>query len=375
VAFALTQRRHSTAIRFRLSAWPAFLSAHSRSRASTKTGVRFNKAFSKENSMKAWQVHQYGSPEEMTLDEVRKPSPGEGEVLIRNHAAGLNFFDILQAQGKYQAKPSFPFTIGAEVAGTVEAAGPGVDHFSPGDRVLCLTLGGGGYAEYTAGKAKKTFPIPEGMGFEEAAAFPVVYQTSFFAVENRARLRQNEWLLVHAGASGVGMAAIQIGKAFGARIIATAGSEEKLNFCRELGADHAINYRDETWVDQVKQITGKGADVIYDPVGGDVFDLSTRCIAPDGRLLVVGFASGRIPSVAANRVLLKNIFVVGVFWGRHADENRGYLSETHEALTKLYTEGKINPVVTAKSPLGEAPAALRALADRKVAGKAVLTMP
>ncbi len=325
--------------------------------------------------MKAWQVHQYGSPEEMTLDEVDKPTPGEGEVLIRNRAAGLNFFDILQAQGKYQAKPSFPFTVGAEVAGTIEAVGPGVDHLSVGDRVLCLTLGGGGYAEYTIGKARKTFTIPAGMGYEEAAAFPVVYQTSFFAVENRARLQPEEWLLVHAGASGVGMAAIQIGKALGSRIIATAGSEEKLNFCRELGADHVINYRDETWVDQVKQVTGKGADVIYDPVGGDVFDLSTKCIAPDGRLLVVGFASGRIPSVAANRVLLKNISIVGVFWGRHADENRGYLNETHDALTKLYQDGKINPVVTAKSPLEEAPAALRSLADRMVAGKAVLTMP
>ncbi len=325
--------------------------------------------------MKAWQVHQYGSPEEMTLDEVDKPTPGEGEVLIRNRAAGLNFFDILQAQGKYQAKPSFPFTVGAEVAGTIEAVGPGVDHLSVGDRVLCLTLGGGGYAEYTIGKARKTFTIPAGMGYEEAAAFPVVYQTSFFAVENRARLQPEEWLLVHAGASGVGMAAIQIGKALGSRIIATAGNEEKLNFCRELGADHVINYRDETWVDQVKQVTGKGADVIYDPVGGDVFDLSTKCIAPDGRLLVVGFASGRIPSVAANRVLLKNISIVGVFWGRHADENRGYLNETHDALTKLYRDGKINPVVTAKSPLKEAPAALRSLADRMVAGKAVLTMP
>ena len=325
--------------------------------------------------MKAWQAHHYGEPEEMTLDEIKKPSPGEGQILIRNHAAGLNFFDILQAQGKYQSKPSFPFTIGGEVAGTIEAAGSGVSEWSPGDRVLCLTQGGGGYAEYSVGKAARTFAIPVGMDFEKAAAFPVVYQTSYFALEYRARLRRDEWLLVHAGASGVGMAAVQIGKAFGARIIATAGSEEKLNFCREQGAEHAINYRDETWVDQVKQITGKGADVIYDPVGGDVFDLSTKCIAPDGRLLVVGFTSGRIPSVAANRVLLKNTSIVGVFWGRHADENRGYLHETHEALTRLYTEGKINPVVTAKSPLAEAPAALRALADRKVAGKAVLTMP
>ena len=325
--------------------------------------------------MKAWQAHHYGEPEEMTLDEIDKPSPSEGQVLIRNHAAGLNFFDILQAQGKYQSKPSFPFTIGGEVAGTIEAAGSGVSERSLGDRVLCLTQGGGGYAEYSVGKAARTFAIPEGMAFAEAAAFPVVYQTSFFALENRARLRRDEWLLVHAGASGVGMAAVQIGKAFGARIIATAGSEEKLNFCREQGAEHAINYRDETWVDQVKQITGKGADVIYDPVGGDVFDLSTKCIAPDGRLLVVGFTSGRIPSVAANRVLLKNISIVGVFWGRHSDENPGYLDATHEALTKLYREGKINPVVTAKTPLAEAPAALRALADRKVAGKAVLTMP
>lgn len=310
----------------------------------------------------------------MVLAEVAPPVPGEGQVLIRNRAAGLNFFDILQIQGKYQSKPVFPFTVGAEVAGTVEGLGPGVSNLSAGDRVMAFSQGGG-FAEYTVAPVSRTFRIPESMDDRQAAAFPVIYQTSYFALEYRARLRQNEWLLVHAGASGVGMAAVQLGKAFGARVIATAGSEEKLQFCREQGAEHAINYRDESWVDRVKEITnGSGADVIYDPVGGDVFDLSTKCIAPDGRLLVIGFASGRIPSVQANRILLKNMSVVGVFWGRHVGEHPTYLGEANQALTELYEQGKIRPAASRTYPLFEAPRALRDLAERKISGKAVLVM-
>jgi NADPH2:quinone reductase len=326
--------------------------------------------------MKAWQVNQFCSPSEITLAEVPKPVPGEGEVLIRNHAAGVNFFDILQIQGKYQWKPAFPFTPGAEIAGVIEAVGPGVAEanvtgLSAGDRVLALSMSGG-YAEYSLAPARKTFRIPAAMSFPEAAALPIVYQTSYYALRHRARLERGEWLLVHAGASGVGMSAIQLGKAMSANVIATAGSSEKLEFCRQLGADHVVGYSSEDWVEKVKEITAGGAHVVFDPGGGDVFDLSTKCIAPEGRLLVIGFASGRIPTVAANRILLKNISIVGILWGRRAEEQPGYLAETQAAIFELYNTGKLRPVVSREYSLADARQALEDLARRRVLGKAVL---
>jgi len=323
--------------------------------------------------MKAWRVHAYGEPESMPLDEIPPPDPGPNQVRIRNHAAGLNFFDILQVQGKYQVKPPFPFTPGAEVSGIVDAIGPGVTAFAPGDRVISLTEGGG-FAEYTIGRLARTFPMPDGMGFSEAAALPLVYHTSYFALRNRAELKPGEWLLVHAGASGVGVSAIQLGRAFGARVIATAGGAEKVAFAKTQGAEHALDYNDTSWVDQVKQLTGHGADVIYDPVGGDVFDLSTKCIASGGRLLVIGFAGGRIPTIAANRILLKNISIVGALWGGYAQAHPEYFEIAQKAITSLYTEGKIRPPRPVEYPLTAAPAALRDLASRKILGKAVLTM-
>jgi NADPH:quinone reductase len=324
--------------------------------------------------MKAWRVHSYGEPETMPLDEIPPPDPGPNQVRIRNRAAGLNFFDILQVQGKYQVKPPFPFTPGAEVAGIVDAIGPGVTAFAPGDRVLSLTEGGG-FAECTIARLNRTFPIPDGMGFAEAAALPLVYHTSYFALRERVELRSGEWLLVHAGASGVGLSAIQLGRAFGARVIATAGGAEKVAFAKKQGAEHALDYNDPGWVEQVKQLTGgRGADVIYDPVGGDVFDLSTKCIASGGRLLVIGFASGRIPSIAANRILLKNISIVGALWGGYAQAHPEYFSIAQNGITALYTEGKIRPPRPVEYPLTAAPAALRDLANRKVLGKAVLVI-
>jgi NADPH2:quinone reductase len=311
----------------------------------------------------------------MTLEDVPTPSPGDGEVLIRNHAAGLNFFDILLIQGKYQVRPPFPFSPGREGAGIVEAVGAGVTGISAGDRVMA-DVETGSYAEYSVAEATQVWPIPEGLEYPEAAGFLVVYQTSYLALQQRARLEKGEWLLVHAGASGVGMSAIQIGKAMGARIIATAGSREKLDFCTAQGADHVINYRDESWVDRVKEITGGvGADVIYDPVGGDVFDLSTKCTAPQGRLVVVGFASGRIPTIAANRLLLKNMSVVGSYYGRYSKEHPEFFGNTQRQLDQWYREGKVRPVVTKTYPLEQAPKALGDLASRKVAGKAALLMP
>ena len=325
-------------------------------------------------SMKAWRVHAYCEPDEMSFDEVPVPEPADEEVLVRNAAAGVNFFDRLWIQGKYQTKPAFPFTPGAEVSGRVEAVGAAVTEFSPGDCVMAK-MEMGGFAEYSVVPAYRVSPTPEGMDDATASGFLVVYQTSLFALRERARLRPGEWLLVHAGASGVGVAAIQLGKHFGAKVIATAGSEEKLAFCRAQGADHVLSYQDPAWVGHVKEITsGLGADVIYDPVGGDIFDLSTKCIAPGGRLLVVGFTSGRIPSVAANRILLKNISIVGAFWGRHILENETWIQTAQRELNDLYTGGKIRPASPMTFPLEKAPEALQCIADRKVKGKIALTI-
>ncbi len=308
----------------------------------------------------------------MALVDTPVPEPGPDQVRIRIHAAGLNFFDILQIQGKYQVKPPFPFTPGAEVAGVVDAVGSSVTTLAPGDRVLAITFGGG-MAEYCIADGKRASRIPTAMPFAEAAAMPIVYHTSWFALHHRTTVKAGEWLLVHAGASGVGMAAVQIGKTFGAKIIATAGSHQKLEFCLSQGADHAIDYRNPSWVDEVKAITGgHGADIVYDPVGGDVFDLSTKCMAPEGRLLVVGFASGRIPTVQANRVLLKNISIVGVLWGNYIQSHLDYVAQTHDALMAGYAAGQIRPVISKKYTLDAVPAALRDLADRKVIGKAVI---
>jgi len=324
--------------------------------------------------MKAWQVSEWCEPEQMKLADIPLPEPKAGEVRIRNHAAALNFFDILQIQGKYQFKPSMPFTPGAEVAGVVDAVGPGVDQFRLGARVLG-SAGLGGFAEYTMAPAARTFRIPDTMSFPEAAAMLIVYQTSYLALKARAGLKAGEWLLVHAAAGGVGTAALQLGKAFGARLIATAGSAEKVDFCLKQGADYALNYREAGWVEQVKEITrGHGADVIYDPVGGDVFDLSTKCIAAEGRLLVIGFAGGRIPSIAANRILLKSMSVVGCFWGSYLEHHPEFLAETQAELFALYETGKIRPVVSQTYDLADAVTALRSLAERKTHGKVVLTM-
>lgn len=321
--------------------------------------------------MKAWQLHAWGEPETLRLEDVADPRPAAGEVLIRNRAASLNFFDILQLQGKYQVKPRLPFAPGAEVAGVVEAVGDGVTRFAAGDSVVATPMVNG-MAELAVAKEAVTFPLPRGMGFAEAAAMPIVYQTSFFGLRDRARLAPGEWLLVHAGASGVGMAAIQLGRAWGARVIATASSGEKLAFARAQGAEITLNYGDPVWVDEVKQITSGGADVIYDPVGGDIFDLSAKCIAPFGRLLVVGFASGRIPSIAANRILLKNMSVVGVLWGNHVLAHPEYAGQTHSELSRMWEAGQVRPVVGRTHRMDELVDAFREMAGRRVLGKVVV---
>jgi NADPH2:quinone reductase len=322
--------------------------------------------------MRAWQVRELGDPESMVWTEVPLPEPGPGEVRVRNRAVGLNFFDILQVQGKYQVKPAFPFTPGAEIAGEVDTVGPGVKRCPRGGHVVAICHQNG-YAEYTVVAVEKLWPMVDGIDFAQAAAMPIAYQTSFFALQERASLRRGEWLLVHAGASGVGMAAIQLGRAFGAQVIATAGSDAKLEFARQQGAGHVLNYGDAGWVEEVKRLTGgRGVDVVYDPVGGEVFELSTKCMAPGGRLLVVGFASGRIPSVAANRVLLKNLSVMGVFWGGYTQAHPEYIKKAQGDLERMLGEEMIRPVVSQRYALAEAPRAMRDLADRKILGKAAL---
>ena len=317
-------------------------------------------------------VEDWCEPKDMRLAEVADPQPKAGQVAIDVRAIGCNFFDILMAQGKYQVRPPLPFAPGGEVAGTVRSVGVGVSHVRPGDRVFAM-LGWGGYAEVAVAAADAVVAMPASMSFEHGAAFGIVYQTSYVAIVHRAVLRAGETLLVHAAAGGVGLAAVEIGRALGARVLATAGAPHKLAVAREHGAEQAFDYSTPEWVDRVKEATGgRGADVIYDPVGGDVFDLSTKCIAFGGRLLVIGFASGKIPSIQANRILLKNISIVGVHWGAYRVHDPSKIGETTAALFALYDNGAIRPVVSSIRPLAEAAAALDEIASRQSIGKVLL---
>jgi len=323
--------------------------------------------------MRAIVVDRRMEPRELALRDVPDPAVGPGMLGVDVHAAGCNFFDILMVRGQYQVKPPFPFTPGAELAGVVREVGAGVEGFAPGDRVLA-SVPLGAFAERAAVPAAGTWRMPEGMSFEAGAALPIVYPTSYMALVLRAALRAGETLLVHAAAGGVGIAAVQIGKALGARVIATAGGAEKLAVARRAGADVAIDYDAGDWVDTVRTATdGRGADVIYDPVGGDVFDASLKCIAWSGRLLVIGFASGRIPEVKLNRVLLKNISLVGLHWGAYAMHEPHRIAETFRALFALYAAGKIAPMIFRAYPLAELPEALTALGSRRTYGKVVVT--
>jgi NADPH2:quinone reductase len=322
--------------------------------------------------MRAWRAHSYGAYKDvLQLDDVESPRPLDDGAVVRLKAASLNFPDLLAIAGKYQVKAPLPFVPGIEAAGVVTAAGP-KSRFKPGDRVIASSLWGA-FAEELAAPDFSLFPIPDAMPDDEAAALLVTYQTSYFALVHRVTLRPGETLLVHGGAGGVGISAIQIGKAMGATVIATAGSDDKLEVCRRVGADHAINYKDEDFVAAVQKVTGgKGADVVYDPVGGDVFDRSLKCIAWEGRILVIGFASGRIPELAANKVLLKNISVVGLFWGQYLIRDPQKVRDAHTALCAMYAAGSIKPLVWKRYPLAELPDALGALESRASHGKVVV---
>lgn len=322
--------------------------------------------------MRAIVMRQWGEPRDLELQELPDPQPGPGQVAIEVRAIGCNFFDTLMVQGKYQVKPPLPFSPGGEIAGIVTGSGTGVSGFAAGDRVFAM-LGWGGYASAAVAPAATVVEMPATMSFEEGAAFGIVYQTSYFGLVYRAALQAGETLLVHAAAGGVGLAAVQIGKALGARVIATASSADKLAIARQHGADAAFEYGSSDWVDAVKEFTdGRGADVIYDPVGGDIFDLSLKCIAFGGRLLVIGFASGRIPTMQVNRILLKNIAIVGLHWGAYREHDPAKIPEAMRALFALYEEGKITPLVSSTYPLHQAADALAEIASRRSTGKVVL---
>lgn len=324
--------------------------------------------------MKTWSVTKLADPQEaLELVENRKPEPGPGEVLVKVEAAALNFFDILQCQGKYQEKPPLPFTPGAEIGGVIEAVGEGAA-FKVGQRVLATPLlPNGGLAEWTCVKEEGIFPIPDSLSFSEAAALFITYQTAYFALHRTARLQPGEVLLVHAGSGGVGSAAIQLGKAAGATVIATAGSDEKTEICKQLGADQVINYRTEDFVSIVKEATnGKGANVIFDPVGGDTFDRSRKCIAFEGRLLVIGFAGGRIADAPTNHALIKNYSIVGVHFGLFRNLLPEEVMKAHLELMDLFEQGAIKPLIYEELPFEKVPDALDLLGDRKTYGKLVV---
>jgi NADPH2:quinone reductase len=316
--------------------------------------------------MRAWRVHSLGNPAEvMSLDEVDQPTPAEGQLLVQVRAAGLNFPDVLMAMGQYQERPPLPFTPGVELCGEVVGTG---------QRVLGSPSGGpGAFAEYALMDAAAAWPVPDEMSDEQAAALYLTYQTGYVGLHRRAALQAGEWLLVHAGAGGVGSAAIQLGKATGAKVIATAGGERKAEVCRQLGADHVIDYTAEDFVPLVKEITeGHGADVVYDPVGGAVFDGSRKCIAFEGRLVVVGFTSGTIPQAPVNHALVKNYSIVGLHWGLYRRYDPARIGMVHEELCRLFADGLIDPLVGSTLPLEELPQAMAAIADRSTVGKVVL---
>jgi NADPH2:quinone reductase len=322
--------------------------------------------------VKALVATEWGEPSAMVYRDTADPAPASDEVLVETRAIGCNFPDILMVQGRYQVKPPLPFSPGLEVAGVVREVGRDVTRVRPGQRALAL-LPWGGYAEQAVASAGQVFAIPEAMSFEDAAAFGLVYQTSYCALVHRAALRPSEWLLVHGAAGGVGLAAVQLGRTLGARVIATAGTDAKLEVARGSGAQVLINYRTEDWIERVQAVTaGEGADVIFDPVGGEVFDGSSRCIAFEGRLLVIGFAGGQIPSIAANRILLKNISVVGVHWGLYQRRGSPLVDAWMSALFELYEKHAIRPVISGRYPLLDAARALSALAGRESYGKVVL---
>ncbi|MEU1086247.1 NADPH:quinone oxidoreductase family protein [Streptomyces sp. NPDC005576] len=315
--------------------------------------------------MQAWRVHRNGEPSEvMTLDETDRPVPGEGQALLTVRAANINFPDALLCRGQYQVRPPLPFTPGVEICGETE----------DGRRVLATpALPNGGLAEYVVVDEAALLPAPDALDDAEAAALHVGYQTGWFGLHRRARIQPGETLLVHAAAGGVGSAAVQLGKAAGATVIGVAGGPEKAAVARGLGCDHVIDRRTEDIVAAVKEATGgRGADVVYDPVGGDAYAKSVKCIAFEGRIVVVGFAGGTIPAPALNHVLVKNYSVLGLHWGLYNTKDPAAVRACHDELTKLADQGLVKPLVSERVPMAAAADAVQRVADGTTTGRVVV---
>jgi NADPH2:quinone reductase len=324
--------------------------------------------------MKAVLCKAFGPPESLVVEEVTSPDPGPGEVVVSVKAASVNFPDVLIIQNKYQFKPQLPFSPGSEVAGVVKTIGDGVTTVKPGDRVMAFTTYGA-FAEEVKTEATRLLPLPDGMDFTHAAAFGLTYATSDHALRDRGQLAAGETLLVLGAAGGVGLAAIEIGKALRARVIAAASTEDKLAVCREHGADDTINYATDDLRDRIKSLTdGRGVDVVYDPVGGAYTEPALRSLAWRGRLLVVGFAAGDIPKIPLNLTLLKGCSIVGVFWGEFTRREPQRFAESMRQLGRWYADGRLKPHVSQTYPLERAADALTAMANRQVKGKVVLTV-
>ncbi|MDF9754085.1 NADPH2:quinone reductase [Pseudomonas sp. TE6288] len=324
--------------------------------------------------MKALLCKALGPARDLVLEEVASPVPKKNEILLDVHAAGVNFPDTLIIEGKYQFKPPLPFSPGAEAAGVVAAVGEKAGAFKVGDRVMALT-GWGAFAEQVAVPFYNVLPMPADMDFTTAAAFGMTYGTSMHALTQRGQLKAGETLLVLGASGGVGLAAVEIGKALGARVIAATSSAEKLAIAKAAGADELVDYSQASLKDEIKRLTGgQGVDVIYDPVGGELFDQAVRGLAWNGRLLVVGFASGTIPQLPVNLALLKGAAVVGVFWGAFAQRQPEDNAANFRQLFAWHAEGKLKPLVSQTYPLAEGGAAIERLAQRQAAGKLVVTV-
>lgn len=322
--------------------------------------------------MKAVLCKAFGPADTLVIEDTSSPQIKKNEVLLDVHAAGINFPDTLIIEGKYQFKPPFPFSPGGEAAGVISAVGENVSHLNVGDRVMALT-GWGSCAEQIAVPAYNILPMPDAMDFTTAAAFSMTYGTAMHALKQRGALQAGETLLVLGASGGVGLAAIEIGKAMGARVIAAASSAEKLEVARQAGADELINYQDEDIRERLKTLTkGQGVDVIIDPVGGDMSETVLRSIAWNGRMLVIGFASGTIPSLPANLPLLKGAAVIGVFWGSFAQRQPQDNVANFQQLFAWFAEGKLKPLVSQTFALEDTAQAINTLAARKAVGKLVI---
>jgi NADPH2:quinone reductase len=324
--------------------------------------------------VKAWRVSGLGEPRDvMSLDEVPVPQPGAGQLLVRVLGAAANFPDILMCRGLYQVKPPLPFTPGVELCGEVAALGTGATGFSVGDRVIgASVLPAGGFAQLALMDTATTFPAPGGLDNAEAAAFYIGYQTGWFGLHRRAHLQPGETLLVHAAAGGVGSAAVQLGKAAGAFVIGVVGGREKAAVARALGADVVVDRRTDDFVQVVKDVThGRGADVVYDPVGGDAYQRSTKCVAFEGRIVVVGFAGGQIQTASLNHALVKNYSIVGLHWGLYMKNDPALVRTCHTELSQLAANGVARPLVSQRLALDAVAEGLQRLADGTTVGRVV----